>query len=318
MQPITGAQIAKLATVLDSGKVSRTQFQKRLENPSLLILFFKTGGVEEVDGVDWLDQHVAKERACHKAFFGNEIVSSFDCSKFEATLKRFGQAKINEWLELGLEPHFLPPVEMPQDATFPGWKVKPEQWFYDQVAAGKVMRLQSDGSVAVDKKALWLGDPDTGGTLVLVDTRCKPSYQDGKQMWEKDNLLEPIIENLRGGKKIAGYDDSPASSRFGVSAEETEQQVCPALAERLGFSSAPVRSERMVEFNFVSQAYPDMPRAADGQTNTWVWFAEAFEGPAYRLFGGSSDCGGLAHVSYHSSVDHWYGRSVRPLAVLNP
>ena len=262
----------------------------------------------EGDSNEWFDEIVAKEKATHIAFFGQAIASRFDYSMLEETLKQSGQAEVAKWDGLGLRVGFLPPVEMKQESCYPGWKVKPNDWFYRMIREGKV-----------DKKALYLGDPEKGGEVVLFDTRCKPNYNEGKQMWEGDEkFFGPIIEGLRNGGKIAKYEYGPQSSRFGMSAVEAEKYVYPALANSFGFNSEQVMSEGVVQGSYLSQAYSGLPRFKDSQTSTWVWFKESFEGGGFRLCGGFSGGGGRAGVDYYLDSDHWSFISCLPLVVLSP
>ena len=276
------------------------KLQHGVITPTQLDLFLKKQNPFEVVG--WLDAILNREEELHGAFFSKNFAKKFDYSQFSATLEKYGEAKFAEWKKIGLEPHFLPSVEMSQNKDFPGWKVKPEQWFYDQVDKGNVL-----GS------PLCLGEFDIDGMVVLVDTRCKPAYWgNGKQMWENDNLFGEIIAKLREEEKIVDY--NPRASRFGVSALEIEQKIAPALATKLGLEPRQVRLERAIEFNVLSQLLTDTLRAKDGETNTRVWFADHFD--EYRLNGGHSVSGGFAYVHYYSAGNHWYRKSFRLLAVL--
>ena len=262
--------------------------------------------VELIEGKKyfWFEQILAQERACRLAFFGQE----FDLSDFAATLKKYGESRIRFWQKIGLEPHFLPRLEMAESTSFQGWKVKPEQWFYQKIAEGRILR-EISGQLAVDKGAHKLL-----GITALIDTRLKPKYEDGRQMYENDNLLGPIIEELRRAGKIA--DCKPHSSRFSVSVNEWEEDIKPALADKLNLEPNQLRLERVIEANVVPQLYPYMPRKDDGKTNTWVWYEERFEGRGRRLHGGDSDDGGLAGVNDDWADNPWDYGSFRPLAVL--
>lgn len=294
---VTGEQ-AK--TFLKRLRELENQFEKRPEE-------ILSGIQELIGGGDWLGEILTKERQCHKAFFG----TGFDLNEFRKTLQKYGQKRIQEWQKLGLEPHFLPEVVMSEDTKFNGWKIKPKKWYYQKVAERKVLR-QQDGKLVTEIEI------KLEGIIVLIDTRLKPVYRDGKQMWENDNLLGEIIERLRKEGKIAKYDYGPQSSRFGVSTDKADSEwgwnVKPALAGLLGLEVLQVRLERMIEANVIPQLYPHMPRRKDGKTNTWVWYEEFFKGRVYRLGGGNSGYGGLAHVrlSYYD----WPNLSFRPLAVL--
>lgn len=256
---------------------------------------------------EWAEAILTRERQVHQDFFGRE----FNLAHFRATLEKYGSEVITRWQELGLEPHFLPPVAMSRDTSFPGWKVKPENWYYEKVAEGKILHWQPNGSLVSDQEAFRLE-----GITVLIDTRLKPHYRDGKQMYKNDNLLGPIIERLRQEGRIARYEHGLQSSRFGVSAKEWENQIKFFLAEFLGPEVSQVRLERAIEANVIPQLYPYMPRKDDGRTNTWVWYEEYFGDGSVRLLGGDSGRGGLAAVGCHSSGFLWRRRSFRPLAVL--
>ncbi|MFH1611983.1 MAG: hypothetical protein ABH887_01835 [bacterium] len=261
-------------------------------------------------GNDLLQTILNRERQAHKNFYGQE----FDISKFEKTLKKYGREKIKEWQKLGLEPHFPFPkgIKITKDSKFPGWKIKPKNWYFEQIAKGNIL-IDIDGNlepINVNSENIieFLED-----TIVLIDTRLKPNYQDGRQIWKNDNLLGLIIEKLRKEKKIAEYEYGKQSSRFGASADEWEKEIKPALVERLGLQ---VRLETALEANIIPQMYCYMPREDDGNTNTWCWHEEYFEDRGGRLNGGNSDNGGLAGVGYGSVGDRWNNRSVRPLEVL--
>jgi hypothetical protein len=250
----------------------------------------------------WILDILDIESKYHLAFFGQE----FDLTEFANTLKKYGQHKFSRWSKLGLEPHYLPKVSMMAGDSYLGWKIKPNQWFYQQQIAGNFF-CKINGQL---QKVIMVA---LGGETVLIDVRKKPVYQDGKQMYAGDNLLGPIIKQLREQEKIENY--NPVDSRFNVSANETDI-IKPLLAEKLGLQTNQIRSEFAIEGNIIPQLYTDMPRKDDGQTNTWVWYEEGFEGSDKRLSGGYSDGGGLAHVDWSRADYHWVHRSVRFLAVL--
>lgn len=253
----------------------------------------------------WLEKILAQEWACHLAFFGQE----FGLTEFVNTLRKYGESKIRFWQGLGLEPHFLPRITMGQLDDYPGWKIKPEKWYYEKLDENKIFRSIS-GCLEVEKN----NPPNLEGIIVLIDTRLKPSYDDGKQVYKNDNLLGSIIERLRRSGKIAKYEYD--FSRFGISTDEWENQIKSVLAGKLGLNESQLRLERAIEANVIPRIYPYMPRKDDGDTNTWVWYEEYFEDRGIRLHGGRSDFGGLARVSYNSSGNHWDDKSFRPLAVL--
>ena len=259
---------------------------------------------EDLD--NWLQSILNREHQCHLNFFGR----NFNLSEFKKTLKKYGQKKIEEWQKLGLKPHFLPDIILSQDNDLPRWKVKPENWYYQQAGKDKILH-SINGKVKVDKQPYELE-----GITVLIETRLKPAFDNGKQMYEYDCLLGSVIMRLRKDEKIAKYEHGLQSSRFGVSADEWEIQIKQALAKELGFEASQIRLERAIEANIFPQLYSYMPRRDDGNTNTWVWYEEFFGDRGDRLLGGHSGYGGLAHIGYYGSDDRWYDGSFRPLAVL--
>ena len=84
---------------------------------------------------DWLQEILDAEREDHRKFFGRE----FDLAEFEKTLRKYGRKRIKMWQRLGMEPHFLPKVSMMFGDDYPGWKVKPERWFYEKQLEGKLL-----------------------------------------------------------------------------------------------------------------------------------------------------------------------------------
>lgn len=257
----------------------------------------------------WLETVLRQENRAHSRFFGRE----FNLAAFQTVLERYGLEAVQQWKELGLEPHFLPAVSF-QDTDFPGWetKLKLSDWYCQKIAEGRILRRQSDGSFIPDSLRLE-------GIAVLVDVRLKP--MSGK-MFKKDNLLGPIIADLRREKKIAAYEYGPQSSRFGISGREWKEQVVPALAEFLevrGMSSFRVRLETPLEANVIPQMY-HLPRRSDGETDGWSRYEGYFldsSGRCKELGGGNVFLGGLAEVRYIWVSSHFCRLAVRPIIVLS-
>ena len=275
-------------------------------NPGLQLLIEGGEILASVKSVkaDWLTEILEAERQAHLIFFGRW----FNLSGFEKTLRKYGRKKVRAWKRLGLEPHFLPGVSMMSGDEYPGWKVKPEEWFYKKLVEGKLFRDVGGNLEKVTVVKLE-------GITVLIDTRLKPAYDGGKQIWTDDGLLGEIIETARKAGQITKYEHLQ-SSRFGVSANEWEMVIKPIWAAKLGLATDQVRLETTIERNVIPQMYSHMPRKDDGKTDTSVWVEEYFEARSKRLDGGYSGGGGLADVYCHDSGGRWNDRSVRPLAVL--
>lgn len=256
---------------------------------------------------EWAKAILDAEQWWLQNFFGRE----FDLSLMKATLERYDQAKVAEWQKLGLEVHFLPKIVLTQDTTLDAWKIRPENWYWQQLAARNLL--------ITDPKQGLVKARDVGleGIVVLIDTRKKPNYDNGKQMFARDrDYMGRVIERLRKEGKLARYEYGLQTSRFGISSLEWEDHLKAALAKHLGLESTQLRLETAIEANIVPQLYTDMPRKDDGTTSTWVWYDEFFESALRRLIGGCSDDGGLADVDYDGSGTHWGGSAVRPLGVL--
>lgn len=212
------------------------------------------------------------------------------------------------WEKLGLAVVFWSDnISLGPDNKFAGHKIK-MAGLYQMAKDGNIFWPDESGDLQVDREPWKLK-----GGVYLVDTRCKPTYTNGSQMWDNDKkYLGWIIEKLRRDGKLARYDYGLQDSRFGASALEAEEQIIPFLKKRESEIVQEIRSERAVEFNFISQCFTWMPRINDGHTDTSVWFSDCFDDRGGRLDGG------LASVSADDSGSRWYDRSLRFLAVLCP
>ena len=256
---------------------------------------------------EWVMNLLDAERAAHLAFFGQE----FDLTLMRGTIERYGYARIAEWQKLGLEVHFLPSTVLMQNTSFDGWKIQPESWYWDQSRNGNLYHRQGDGTLVKVSGDLL------PGSVVLIDTRKKPNYDDSKQMFAKDgDFMGRVIDCLRKDGKLARYQYGPQTSRFGISSIEWEDHLKAAVADHLGLEPTQVRLEMAIEANIIPQLYMNMPRKDDGTTGTWCWYEEFFKSASRRLIGGRSDGGGLARVDCGGSGSHWYDLAVRPLGVL--
>ena len=155
---------------------------------------------------EWLftsEQLIRTESEALKRFFGKEIVVPKPPQELFQTLENMSKLGIT-----GFEPHYLPQVSLTEKDKIPGWKVKPESWFWQQIKKGKLSK---------DAATLQEG-------WYLVDGRRKPNYDNGQQRYEND-YLEPIMADLRNKGKIQKYSSVPNISRFGASPEEIEQVI---------------------------------------------------------------------------------------------
>jgi len=295
--------VPELTRQIVAGELDKDQFQALIAHQDP----FKVPG--------WIRKRIKKLDNYLMAFFGK----AYDLTLFQKTLQKYGKKQVEHWEEMGLMVGYLPKEKMSQDAKFWEGKVRPGNFLYEQSRAGNILRLNPGGELIKDKHAGELEE-----IVILFDTRCKPSYTDGSQMWENDEkYLGTVIANLRKEGKIKSYDWCPQSSRFGITVEpngEWYKHVRPALAGLLGprVDINSVRFETATESNVLSQLYSDLFRGEDGETNTWYWLEQFFEGTHLRLNGGNSDYGGLASIDWDDSNEPWNCISFRPLAVLAP
>lgn len=312
VQPITSRQSGELSRLLEERGVGREGYQFLVKNPDLVVALIRSENSATktvLTSENWLDLLCEKERQAHFAFFHEE----FDLAVFRQVLEKYGFGQFQKWQDLQLEPHFLPKKIFQLNSNFPGWKVKPKKWFWEKIVEGKLLHRDTEG------KLVTISEVNLGGIVVLVDTRQKPKYKDGKQMWSKDqNLLGKILTDLRESGKIVKHGYGPQCSRLGVSAKEIDNFIIAEYAKVVGLEASRVRLERAIEGNVISQLYSEMSRKGDGQTNTSVWYDELFGDAEYRLNGGNSDIGGLANVNYDRVDDHWNDGSFRLLGVLGP
>lgn len=214
---------------------------------------------------------VIAESIALKGFFGKDIQVPQPPTELFKTLDAMEERGIARF-----EIHYLPGVELSPEGKLPGWKVKPELWFWQQI---------KDGGIAKDAANLRAG-------WYLVDGRGKPNYGYGRQRYEDDGWFQTTIDELRASNRIQKFSDVVSGSRFGVSANEVEQVILPEFAKSLKTTGL-VRTPREIEFNVLGNIHhPEW-----GNTNTWELMNDKFELDG-RLFGGYSVSGGLASVSY--------------------
>ncbi len=241
-----------------------------------------------------------RENSAHVAFFGR----IFNLDVFRFFLGRVDPETLCEWLRLGLEPHFLPRVEMDSEEAYvalPGWRKNPGQWFLKRAKGGKLSSSASLGIFPLD----------LGGQVVLIDTRPRPMSD---QVFEKDNLLGPTIWTMRRKEVLASHPGHCLFSRFGISPKEWEL-VAPALADRLGVENEQVRLERTLEANVIPQLYLDMPRSRDFKADSFVMVDERLREGEEQLAVRGSGAVGVYFVRLGLET-HWLPCAVRPIIVL--
>jgi len=210
---------------------------------------------------------IEQETESLRNFFGHDV--EVPPLPPEITPERY-----EKWKEMGLELHYLPAEEMKKDSNFPGWKKKPEDWFYEKL---KAKEIAADSATL---PAAWM----------LIDGREKPNYKDGKQTYKEDVLAE-TLEDLRKRKIITEF--KVKGSRFNISWDELNKpEVKKAIADVLDVPEESLRLPRAIEWNYLGNAY----HPKWGETDTWEWFEDSYQKGTRRLDGGNSGYGGLSYV----------------------
>ncbi len=208
--------------------------------------------------------------------------------------------RYEKWKEMGLELHYLPDEELDEGRDLPGWKKKPgtrytpdKKWgieFFDEVKNGNLPKE------TLKLPAAW----------ILVDTREKPQYQDGKQKYA-DDILAETLEDLRKKKVITDF--KVKDSRYNISWDELNKpEVKKAIAEALDVPPESLRLPRAIEWNYMGNVY--YPKW--GGANTWEWFEDSYMKGQGRLDGGSSGDGGLSIVRWDDPDGRSAGLGFRP------
>ena len=259
---------------------------------------------------DWIDRLVIEQSQDHLKFG-----SQWHCDRYVAKLKECGRDLVEYWLrDLGLCVGALPigdfTIENHERGIFPGWKVRPEDYFYNMAREGRWF-LRSERDNLISNLQPW----KLGGEIVVFDRRCIPDEKHGLEVWDDDYyFLGSLLEEYRETMGIV-REDSPAS-RFGISSSDWDDGLSEMVAKHMRLDR--VRFERFIEFNVLSQLFLNLPRANDGQTSTKVWFEEFYKNSSGRADGGDyvADICGLERIVAHPVQDRWVRRSFRPIAVL--
>jgi hypothetical protein len=252
---------------------------------------------------NWIEELLASEQAR----FG----SQFDLSPARNIIAQYTSEQVARWQAMKQQVCILPQMVLTPETNLARWDTKPNDWYWEQLAAGNLFVPDDKGELTK------LTECRFGGIVALVDTRKKPDYKDGLQMFAKDrDFLGNILAKLRKEAKIRAYKAERPGSRFGVSPDEIDARILGELAKLLGLEANQVRLETAIEMNLLPQLYTEMARAKDGTTNTWVWLHERFESAADRLGGGHSGYGGLAGVGWGDASDGSGRLAFRPLGVL--
>lgn len=232
---------------------------------------------ERLGSTDVARLHAEQSETINR-FFGKEILP-----EPPRELKEF----IERTSKLGFtfEPYLSPGKHFSLDSDYPGWIVRPQAWFFDQIKRG---------NISPDSARLPL-------QWAAMETIKRPAYDGGRQLYENDALAQ-ILEELREEGQIVIPEwcrHIPVVSRFGTSPQEISGPIAARFAEAAKVDAANVDAPTYMAFNYLGNiAHPEF-----GQADTVEWFADEFK-RGHRLFGGLSDDGGLTYVDCLSSDTH--------------
>ena len=206
----------------------------------------------------------------------------------------FTDENLAYWATFNMHPIFLPGEEISQEWTLKNW-VKPNNWFYANVANGNIKPIHDLKPTQLRRG--WY----------LADFTVSADYTDGTQVFIDDPLAK-IITKLREQKLIGKYGNTPMGSRFAITLDEWQDVVLAHIASKLNVTRAQTRLERAIESNAIGNLYD----ANRGKFNAWEWFQDLFENSG-RLIGGHRDRGGLASIDYDWHDDRGDSIAGRPL-----
>lgn len=246
----------------------------------------------------WQEVIYMRENALIKNFFGREL-------PIEKLPEHITQEQLKQWEELGMGIHYLPDIELDRKQDFPGWKIKPYEWFYERVALNDILDFDANKQLVPVKNPLNLG-----GRWVLIDERPKPADNNG-EVYPQD-FLEHTMKDFREKHLLDHNSDLHPGTRFFTSWTEWYDTIRPEVAKTLNVPVEQVRLPRVIEYNYLGNLlHPEW-----GKTDTWEWLQEACGGGKYRMRGGHSFNGGLAIVYWRGPAGHGTDRGFRPFVDL--
>lgn len=252
-------------------------------------------GLLEEEAALWKDRIYEREKQQIAGFFGGELPISHIPTEIT-------EERLNKWSEQGMGLHFLPDVDFDRQQDFPGWKVKPYEWFYERAAIGDVLDFDDKRQLVPVEKPTNLG-----GKWVLIDERPKPIDNNGL-VYEND-FLEETMRTMRAEGALDHNSDLNPGTRFFTSWTEWNEKIRPEAAKVLGVRPEQTRLPKVMEYNYLGNLlHPEW-----GSTDTWEWLQEACGDGKYRMRAGHSFAGGLAIVYWRGPAGHGTDRGFRPV-----
>lgn len=169
------------------------------------------------------------------AFFGFDVEVFDPPQELLHALDTFRQHNVR-----GFAVHYLPDYVFRQEEELPGWRIKPEQKYWDLVRKG--------GDTSTTAAGWYLVDTYSGSQYTYEDPHLS-----GRR--ERDYLSE-TIRGLRADGQVPYLVRGSGDSRFGIGALTIENIIFPEFARAHGISQQ-VRFPTGIEFNVLgNMAHP--------------------------------------------------------------
>jgi len=258
----------ELAAKVRKGIVKQEDIDKAIE---LMTVINDSGRKNEMAGREFEADIIEEEKRALEKFFERKI--DVRPLPAEITAKR-----IEQWKRLGLELHYLPPMEITEQI------LKLKNWIFKPDLRKHLEKFEISPATMV-----------IPGGWLLVDGRPKPEFiPGGKHMYENDReFLGPVLEDLRG-RGLIGKSVVPDDSRFDISPQALDKpEVKAAIAEACGLKPEQISLPRMVEFNILAHLHhPEWDKGI------WEIFLDDYKAEQAHLFGCGNHDGGLEDVDW--------------------
>src|SRR5918992_1482921 len=235
-----------------------------------------------------------KELRAWRAFLGYDVEVPPPPEELIRTLK---QAKEKGFTTF--DAHYIPPLDVSENALYPGWKIKPSSVYYVR-----------------DYKNFYNPPTKIGGYWCIVDNIKRPNNR--VYSLQDEYIGDPLVHiltDLRETGKIADFERR--NSRFNTSWGEVYTIILPKIAEELGVARDKVRLPTYWEFNILGNLYYPYW----GQAGSAEWTEDTLKPERNHGSAGSGNYGGLANYPdyyYHRPNNHDRAIGFRPMIVFSP
>lgn len=213
-------------------------------------------------------QEIKKELQLHEetawnGFLGHEIDVPPPPQKLLDTWKEAKEKGFTSF-----EAHYIPKLTIKGNESYPGWKVKPNDWILYNYGPD-ILKLQKH----------W----------ILIDNTTELGQNDP---------FGSVVEELRDKGRIDDF--TPRNSRLHASKDELNEAINPAIAKELGVSSVMVRAPKAIEYNLIGNIFhPEW-----GAGNVDIWFDDTNYGGSTS---NSEESDGLSNLAQNGGFERGDG-----------